>query len=69
MKRFKLDGNRVLRTLIQSAAGAGAALISALVQDYSMPAVISSLIAFASTVAIAILMNIQRQAQEGDNDQ
>lgn len=68
MKKFKLDGNRIWRTFIQSAAGAGAALISALVQDCSMPAVISSLIAFASTVAIAILMNIQKQTQEGDDE-
>ena len=61
---MKLDGKRILRTLIQSAAGAGVALLTAVAADFSKTAVISSLIQFGVTVASAVLMNIGKQAEE-----
>ena len=65
---MKLDWKRVFRTLIQSAAGAGIALITAISADWSKAAVITALVQFGTTVAIAVLMNIQKQA-EGDGNE
>lgn len=59
-----IDWKRVLRTLIQSAAGAGIALITAITQDWSTQSLISAGITFASTVAIAVLMNIKGQVED-----
>lgn len=61
-----IDWKRVLRTLIQSAAGAGIALITAITQDWSTQSLISAGITFASTVAIAVLMNIKGQVEEDE---
>lgn len=59
-----IDWKRVLRTLVQSAAGAGIALITAITQDWSTASLISAGITFASTVAIAVLMNIKGQVED-----
>lgn len=59
-----IDWKRVLRTLIQSAAGAGIALITAITQDWSTSSLISAGITFASTVAVAVLMNIKGQVED-----
>lgn len=64
MINMKIDWNRVKRTLIQSASGAGIALITAVSTDFSKESVITAVVGFASTVAIAVLMNIQKQADE-----
>ena len=65
---MKLDWKRVLRTLIQSAAGAGIALLTAITTDFSKEAIAAALIQFGTTVAIAVLMNIQKQT-EGDGNE
>lgn len=67
MKKI-IDWQRVLRTLIQSAAGAGIALITAIMQDWSTSSLISAGITFASTVAIAVLMNIKKQVEDEENE-
>ena len=67
MKKI-IDWQRVLRTLIQSAAGAGIALITAIMQDWSTQSIISAGITFASTVAIAVLMNIKKQVEDAENE-
>lgn len=67
MKKI-IDWQRVLRTLIQSAAGAGIALITAITQDWSTSSIISAGITFASTVAIAVLMNIKKQVEDEENE-
>lgn len=59
---MKFNWKRVLRTLIQSAAGAGIALITAISADWSKAAVITALVQFGTTVAIAVLMNIKEQS-------
>lgn len=61
---MKLDWNRIKRTFIQSASGGAIALITAITADADRTAVISALVGFVSTVAIAVLMNIQTQADE-----
>ena len=66
---MKLDWNRVKRTLIQSAAGAGVALITAVAADFSKSAVLSAVVGFLSTVSIAVLMNIQKQADEAEKEE
>lgn len=63
-----LDGKRILRTLIQSAAGAGIALVTALASNFTKEAVISAAVTFVSTVAIAVLMNIKTQTEDNDNE-
>ena len=65
---MKLDWKRVARTAVQSAAGAGIALITAISADWSKAAVITALVQFGTTVAIAVLMNIQKQT-EGDGNE
>jgi hypothetical protein len=65
---MKFNWKRVLRTLIQSAAGAGIALLTAITTDFSKEAVAAALIQFGTTVAIAVLMNIQKQT-EGDGNE
>jgi len=64
---MKLNRERILRTAIQSAAGAGVSLITALLADFSKPGIIIALAQFAGTVATAVLMNIQKQAEEMDD--
>lgn len=59
-----LDTKRILRTLIQSATGAAAALITAITADYSRESVITALITFGTTVIMAVLMNINKQMTE-----
>ncbi len=66
-----LDTKRILRTLIQSATGAAAALITAITADYSKESVITALITFGTTVIMAVLMNINKQMtekEEAEND-
>lgn len=65
---MKIDWKRILRTLIQSVAGAGIALLTAITSDFSREAIVAALIQFGTTVAIAVLMNIQKQT-EGDGDE
>ena len=65
---MKFNWKRVLRTLIQSAAGAGIALLTAITTDFSREAIAAALIQFGTTVAIAVLMNIQKQT-EGDGNE
>ena len=67
MKKI-IDWQRVLRTLVQSATGAGIALITAITQDWSTQSLISAGITFASTVAIAVLMNIKKQVEDEENE-
>lgn len=67
MKKI-IDWQRVLRTLIQSAAGAGIALITAISQDWSTQSLISAGITFASTIAVAVLMNIKKQVEDEENE-
>ena len=67
MKKI-IDWQRVLRTLVQSATGAGIALITAITQDWSTQSIVSAGITFASTVAIAVLMNIKKQVEDEDNE-
>lgn len=61
---MKLDKNRILRTLIQSAAGAGIALVTTLAANFSKESLITGAIQLVSTVLIAVLMNIKKQADE-----
>ena len=68
MKKI-IDWQRVLRTLVQSATGAGIALITAITQDWSTQSIISAGITFASTVAIAVLMNIKKQVEDEEQDE
>lgn len=65
---MKLDWKRIARTAVQSAAGAGIALITAISSDWSKAAIVTALVQFGTTVAIAVLMNIQKQA-EGDGNE
>ena len=65
---MKLDWKRIKRTAIQSASGAGIALITAVMADFSKAAVIAAFTQFVSTVAIAVLMNIQKQAEDDNNE-
>ena len=67
MKKI-IDWQRVLRTLVQSAAGAGIALITAIMQDWSTQSIISAGITFASTIAVAVLMNIKKQVEDEENE-
>lgn len=55
---------RVLRTAVQSLAGAGIGLITAISQDFSKASVITALSQFLSTIAIAVLMNIKSQTED-----
>ena len=59
-----IDIDRVLRTVIQSSAGAGIALLTAVGADHSKEATFTALVEFAVTVAIAVLMNIKNQTKE-----
>ena len=63
---MKLDWNKVKRTFIQSASGAGIALITAITSDFNKGSIIVAVVGFVSTVAVAVLMNIQKQADEMD---
>lgn len=65
---MKLDWNRIKRTFIQSAAGAGVAFITAISGNLEKEYIITSLIQFVSTVAVAVLMNIQTQAEDQEED-
>lgn len=61
---MKLNWNRVLRTLVQAVSGAGIALITALTANWSRESIITAGVEFASTVLIAVLMNINEQTKE-----
>lgn len=63
---MKIDWTRVKRTLIQSAAGAGVAFITAITATFSLECLITASVGFVSTVVIAVLMNIKAQADEQD---
>ena len=63
-----LNWNRIRRTFIQSAAGAGIALIAAIREGYSKEALISAAVTFVATVATAVLMNIQSQAKDEEDE-
>lgn len=65
---MKLDWKRVLRTAIQSAAGAGAAFVTAIIGDYSARSLIVALVEFFGTVITAVLMNISNQAKETEEE-
>lgn len=58
-----IDWKRVARTAIQSAAGAGIAFISVIAAGMSKDALIAAGITFVTTVATAVLMNIQEQTK------
>ena len=60
---MKLDWNRVKRTFIQAACGEGVAVLTAITADFRKETIIASFVGFFSTVAIAVLMNIQMQVQ------
>ena len=64
-----LDTKRILRTLVQSATGAAAALITSITADYSKESIITALITFGTTVLIAVLMNINKQVSEKDTEE
>ena len=64
---MKLNKNRIVRTIIQSATGAGAACLTAIASDYSFESIIAAVIQFVTTVLIAVLMNIQRQSEEQED--
>ena len=66
---MKIDWKRVLRTLVQSASGGAVALITAIVGDMSEGAIVTALIQFASTVAIAVCMNINKQCEESEESE
>lgn len=66
---MKIDWKRVIRTAIQSATGAGVALITALAGNFTKEAVVAAFVQFGSTVAIAVLMNINKQAEEKENEE
>lgn len=59
-----LDWKRIGRTAIQSASGAGIALITAITADWSKGAIITACVQFASTVVISVLMNIKAQTED-----
>ena len=61
---MKLDTKRIWRTVVQSATGAAAALITAITADYSKESIVTALITFGTTVLIAVLMNINKQVTE-----
>ena len=61
---MKMNWNRVLRTLIQAASGAGIAFITALSANWSKDALITAAVEFGTTVVIAVLMNINEQSKE-----
>ena len=63
---MKLNWNRIKRTFIQSASGAGIALVTAISADYSKQSLITAGITAVSTVIIAVLMNIKNQADESE---
>lgn len=63
---MRLNWNRIKRTFIQSASGAGIALVTAISADYSKQSLITAGIEFVSTVIIAVLMNIKNQADESE---
>lgn len=65
---MKLDWKRIKRTFIQSASGAGIALVTAVAADFTKQSIITALITFGSTVIIAVLMNIQNQADEQEQE-
>lgn len=62
--KFKIDWERVKRTAIQSASGAGVALITAISANFSTPAIIAAVTEFVCTVAVAVLMNINKQVSD-----
>lgn len=66
---MKIDWQRVKRTFIQSASGAGIALITAIAADFSKGAIITAAVGALSTVATAVLMNINQQAQEFEENE
>lgn len=61
---MKLDTNRIVRTLIQAASGGAIALLTAITGNFNKDTVVAALVQFASTVAVAVLMNIKKQAEE-----
>lgn len=63
-----IEWKRVLRTAVQSASGAGVALITAISADFRKEAIIAATVQFVSTVAIAVLMNINTQTKDGDDE-
>lgn len=63
-----INWKRVLRTAVQSVSGAGVALITAISADFRKEAIIAAAVQFVSTVAIAVLMNINKQAKDGDGE-
>lgn len=65
---MKLDWKRIKRTAIQSASGAAVALITVLAGGCTWDAALTAGIEFVATVATAVLMNIEIQAEEYDDD-
>lgn len=61
-----LNWERIKRTAIQSAAGGGIALITAISQNWSKESIIAACIQFVSTIVIAVLMNIKSQTEEDE---
>lgn len=63
---MKLNWSRVLRTFVQAVSGAGIALITALSANWSKDALITAAVEFATTVIVAVLMNINEQVKEDE---
>lgn len=63
---MKIDWNRVKRTAIQAGAGAGVALLTAVANDMSAPAIKAAVCGFVVTLGIAVLMNLKQQADEAE---
>lgn len=61
---MKLDWNRIKRTAIQAACGEGVTVLTALAADFRRETIITSIIGFATTVVIAVLMNIEQQVED-----
>lgn len=62
--KMQFNWYRVLRTLIQTACGSGVALVNAICADWSKESIITSAIAFGSTVIVSVLMNINEQMED-----
>lgn len=63
-----MDWKRVARTAIQSASGAGIALITSIAGNFDKGVILASVLQFGCTVLLAVLMNINKQAKENDED-
>ncbi len=61
---MKIDWNRVKRTAIQAAIGAAIILLETLVAGFTTETLVNAIEQAAYTVAIAVLMNLDKQTKE-----